>query len=209
MVWFGLFGGGVVRCERGEWSLFNTSNSSLPDDFVWSLAVDHQHHLWIGTFHGRLLKFDGHHWFKYDEEATGFLINSPIWDILVDRDNKVWFATSQGLMLCQPEPTVQVPTPPFASSRADVSVFQNYPNPFNSHTTFAFQLTWTSPVEIMIYNLAGRAVRILDRSIYLADCHHLSWNGLDDRGQPLPSGLYFYSVATSMGTTSRPLLLLR
>lgn len=59
----------------------------------------------------------------------------------------------------------------------------------------------------MIYNLAGSAVRILDRNIYLAGCHHLSWNGLDDRGQLLPNGLYFYPVTTSMGPASRPLLL--
>lgn len=209
VVWFGLFGGGLVRHDHSEWTTFNTSNSPLPDDYIWSLTVDHQHNLWIGTFYGFLLRFDGRCWFRYDVSATGFPINSPIWDLLVASNGNLWIATSDGLISYAIDRTSHLQTDAFCCPFPNVEVPYNFPNPFNSYTNIVFQLFSASPVEIIIYDLTGRAVRLLANSHHHVGQYQLCWNGLDDRGQLVTSGLYFYSIKTSTGTVVRPMLLLR
>lgn len=70
-------------------------------------------------------------------------------------------------------------------------VHPNYPNPFNPSTTLAFDLPATGRVEVVIFNGIGRQVRVLQQGILPAGQHRLQWDGLSDRGEMAPSGLYF------------------
>jgi hypothetical protein len=65
------------------------------------------------------------------------------------------------------------------------------PNPFNPLTRVAFALTRAQPVELAVYDLKGRRLRVLARGIWAADEHVVTWNGRDDRGRELASGVYF------------------
>ncbi|UCE07859.1 MAG: T9SS type A sorting domain-containing protein, partial [bacterium] len=68
-------------------------------------------------------------------------------------------------------------------------LYQNYPNPFNPETTIRFELSAQGNVNLTIYDLLGRKVRtLLDREIG-AGLHQLKWNGKDDSGQSLSSGV--------------------
>jgi len=73
----------------------------------------------------------------------------------------------------------------------EFSLNQNYPNPFNPETTIRFGLPKTANVDIVIYNLTGRQIRQLTKKTYPAGWHDLEWNGLDDLGLQVGSGIYF------------------
>lgn len=89
---------------------------------------------------------------------------------------------------------------------------QNYPNPFNPSTTIQFELTEQAagPIELSIVNLLGGHVRTLSsRSFISAGMHVAKWDGRDDRGQEVASGVYFYRLQTRAGKQVREMTLLR
>ena len=71
---------------------------------------------------------------------------------------------------------------------------QNYPNPFNAATRIYFTLPTSGPVRLKIYSLNGACVRDLINQDRGAGLHMSVWDGCDDAGQPLASGLYIYSL---------------
>jgi flagellar hook assembly protein FlgD len=72
----------------------------------------------------------------------------------------------------------------------------NYPNPFAHGTTFTFQQNQSSPidVEIKIYTLAGRIVRVLRSSSVMDTFVRIEWDGRDEDGDILANGVYLYRV---------------
>ena len=86
---------------------------------------------------------------------------------------------------------------------------QNYPNPFNPATTIAFSLKAAGPVSLRIYDPAGRLIRTLVDGSRTAGNHEVSWNGLDDAGRQVTSGVYFYSLAAGDFVKTRKMILLR
>jgi hypothetical protein len=64
------------------------------------------------------------------------------------------------------------------------------PNPFNPQTSIRFALEQGGPVEIVVYNLRGELVRTLVREERIAGRHVVTWNGRDDRGSQVASGVY-------------------
>ncbi|MFH1214194.1 MAG: DUF4185 domain-containing protein [Candidatus Neomarinimicrobiota bacterium] len=71
---------------------------------------------------------------------------------------------------------------------------QNYPNPFNATTCIAYRLVQPAEVILKIYDLNGRTVRNLVQNRVGAGTHQVIWNGADDGGRSLPSGVYFAQI---------------
>ena len=71
---------------------------------------------------------------------------------------------------------------------------QNYPNPFNPTTTINYQLPIGSKVELTIYNLLGQQIRTLVNTQQSAGAHQVLWNGRDESGKQVTSGIYFYQL---------------
>jgi len=71
---------------------------------------------------------------------------------------------------------------------------QNFPNPFNPSTTITYSVPKTSRVELSIYNMAGQKVRTLVNSTQAASFYKVVWNGKNDSGQSVASGMYFYKL---------------
>jgi len=71
---------------------------------------------------------------------------------------------------------------------------QNYPNPFNPSTTISFTLARAGDIKISILNLLGEKVKHLLAGNYQAGEYHLNWDGTNDNGDLLPSGIYFYKM---------------
>ena len=86
---------------------------------------------------------------------------------------------------------------------------RNYPNPFNSSTTIPFSLSAPSSVRIVIHNLTGQQVRTLTSSPFPSGTHALHWDGRDQQGRDLASGLYLYQLRAGDLTRTRKMLLLR
>ena len=81
----------------------------------------------------------------------------------------------------------------------EYSLGQNYPNPFNPTTRINFDLSKDGRVSIIIYNILGQKVKTLaDNEFYEAGYKTVSWNGRNDVGLDVATGLYFMRVIYRM-----------
>ena len=76
----------------------------------------------------------------------------------------------------------------------EYSLSQNYPNPFNPETRIKFTLPVSSKVRLTVYNLLGEVIRTLANNEYEAGEHNVVWNGRDERGRGVSSGIYLYKI---------------
>jgi len=76
----------------------------------------------------------------------------------------------------------------------EFTVQQNYPNPFNNTTVIPFHLPKSSYVTIDIYNVNGQKVQTIAAKNFKPGLHRISWNGLDQFGKNVSSGIYLYRV---------------
>jgi len=85
----------------------------------------------------------------------------------------------------------------------------NYPNPFNPETTLKFTLSKDSRVSLSIYNLKGQKVKQLVSQLYASGTHQLKWDGTDDKGSALGSGIYFSRLTANGRTMTQKMILLK
>jgi hypothetical protein len=88
-------------------------------------------------------------------------------------------------------------------------LFQNYPNPFNPSTTIQYQLKVSSKVELSVYNLLGQQIRKLVNSSQPAGNYQMEWDGMDETGKAVASGVYIYRIKMGNVQQSRRMILLR
>lgn len=88
-------------------------------------------------------------------------------------------------------------------------VSQNYPNPFNPATSIPYSLPSASRVTVEVFNVLGQRVATLLDEYQSAGDHTIEWQGTDDAGNALPSGIYFYRVATEEQSLTRKMALLK
>jgi hypothetical protein len=86
---------------------------------------------------------------------------------------------------------------------------QNYPNPFNPATTFQFEVPAESRIRLIVYNLLGEAVRTLVDESVEAGLHRATWDGKDDAGRSVVSGVYFYRMEAGDFVSTRKMVLLK
>lgn len=86
---------------------------------------------------------------------------------------------------------------------------QNFPNPFNPVTEFIYQLPRRSSVFINIYNLAGQQVREVFTGIQPGGSYSIRWDGADNSGAPMPSGIYYCQMQTGECVKTRKMVLMR
>ena len=86
---------------------------------------------------------------------------------------------------------------------------QNYPNPFNPSTHIAFSLPQRAEVTVTIYNVLGQQIRTLAQGDYPAGEHQLFWDGRNNSGSTVSSGVYFYRLKTDAYTQTRKMTLLK
>jgi spore coat protein A len=90
-----------------------------------------------------------------------------------------------------------------------VSLEQNVPNPFNPTTHISFSLVERAPVDLSIYNVAGQRVRTLVNRAYPSGNHVVEWDGLDDSGSRVASGVYFYHLKTGGLQITRKMIMVK
>ncbi|MDZ7371770.1 MAG: T9SS type A sorting domain-containing protein [candidate division KSB1 bacterium] len=89
------------------------------------------------------------------------------------------------------------------------SLLPNYPNPFNSTTIIPYRLSENGAVRIEVNDLLGRRIRRLIDEEQTAGEHRVVWNGSDDRGQEVPSGVYFCIMRFKDKESLQRMILLR
>ena len=86
---------------------------------------------------------------------------------------------------------------------------QNYPNPFNPTTTIEYSIGKAQNVRLVIYNALGQKVRTLVNGVQSAGTHRFIWNGKNERGLNVPSGLYFYRLEGDHQVVTKKMILIR
>jgi len=86
---------------------------------------------------------------------------------------------------------------------------QNYPNPFNPTTTIRYSIKQRGHVSLKIYDIEGRLVRTLEDGVKEARSYEKVWDGRNDRGEAVSSGIYFYRLRSNGFSRTRKMVLLR
>jgi len=87
---------------------------------------------------------------------------------------------------------------------------QNYPNPFNPATTIRYSVRERARVQLKIYNVAGQLVTTLvDRVVEGGVEHTVAWDGRNDAGMRVATGVYFYRMTAPDFTKTRKMVLLK
>ena len=92
---------------------------------------------------------------------------------------------------------------------ATFQLLPNYPNPFNPTTTISFNLPTDDRVTLTVYNSLGVPVRTLLSGALSVGTHALQWNGRDDAGNPLPSGVYYAEIVANSGRMRNKMVMVR
>ncbi len=91
----------------------------------------------------------------------------------------------------------------------DLSINQIYPNPFNPSSAISFSLPRGGFTELAIYNIKGQKVKMLNSSVLAAGEHNMVWNGTDESGNKLASGIYFARLSQGTSSKTHKLILIK
>ena len=110
----------------------------------------------------------------------------------------------------QAEDPTDTPDPEVESVPAVAKLHQNVPNPFNPTTTIQFDLARDGQVRLQVFDVAGHLVRTLVNGAMTRGYNQsATWNGLDESGRRVPSGVYFYQLVTDELTATKKMVMLK
>jgi hypothetical protein len=92
---------------------------------------------------------------------------------------------------------------------SEFALGENYPNPFNPETTIEFSLNKADDVTLKIYSITGQLVRTLVNSAMEVGTHQVKFNGQDDFGNMLSSGVYFYQLQSAGQIATNKMILMK
>jgi len=185
---FGWSGSLNVNADKGILVNYLQSGNTFLDD-QWNNFYDGVATVDIKNLTGVTLAATGNYW--YSESTTG-----PV-DVSSPESSHNDDAGPGGDPVQASRELVELLNAEQTSARLPeaVGLAQNYPNSFNPSTVIRFNLPEQAAVTLTIHDVLGRTVRtlILERT-FAAGSHRLEWNGADDAGNALASGVYFYRL---------------
>jgi len=150
-----------------------------------------------------------------DDGATWTNINDGLLHkdataLLIDPDDNLYTGTRGGGVFRGIRQTVSVEADD-AILPGDFVLKQNYPNPFNPSTTISFEVPAPSgqKVTLAIFNVLGRRVRVLVNEKLAPGSHSIAWNGRDQSGKSVASGVYLYRLKAENYQVTKKLILMR
>jgi flagellar hook capping protein FlgD len=103
-----------------------------------------------------------------------------------------------------------VDNPPAVDVPLRTALAQNIPNPFNPMTKISFDLAQNGHVKLRIFDVAGRTVRtLLDKEMQAGRSQNVVWNGLDDAGRRVSTGVYFYRLDAVGVTITKKMVMMK
>jgi hypothetical protein len=131
-------------------------------------------------------------------------------DSLINRARQDSFVVRADAIILQEIPfTVGVEYEVLPNIPNTYSISQNYPNPFNPSTKIQFGLPMSEHVELRIYDVLGREVRNLVNERYDAGMYSVQWNGKNNLGSPVATGMYIYQIRAGQFVQTKKMLLMK
>jgi hypothetical protein len=112
------------------------------------------------------------------------------------------------VMIC-PKPTAVEEEEEGSITPKDFELYQSYPNPFNNQTIIKYDLLKSCQVTLTIYNILGQKVKTLANERQEAGSKIVNWDGKDEKGKDLASGIYFYQLKAGEVTQTKRMALLK
>ena len=197
-------GGLALYEKKGDTWISHPFDLSLSENdhvFLYKgVAIDKQNRFWFENY-GNPVIYDNGEWYFYKNQ------NPQISVLHFDADNTMWFTFNRLLGKFGDVPVFvdndysSVPTP--------FTLDTPYPNPFNMSVTIPFSLPEAARVEVSIYSITGQRVRVLQADRLPAGSHALRWDGRDDSGTVVSSGLYIVRVAGGGKIAMRKVVLVK
>lgn len=94
-------------------------------------------------------------------------------------------------------------------SARDIAILSNHPNPFNPTTSIRYEMSAAQRVELSVFNVSGRLVRVLESGIATAGVHETTWDGRDGHGIAAASGVYYLRLSGEREAVTRKIVLLK
>ncbi|MHB9027159.1 MAG: two-component regulator propeller domain-containing protein, partial [Candidatus Latescibacterota bacterium] len=200
--------GGVSRFDGEKWTRL-TAADGLICDYISTVAVASDGAVWLGGW-GGASRYDGKSFANYTV-ADG-LAHRWVKSIGFDRTGAVWFATygydREGGVTRYFSGVPLIVVSAGAQPEA-VAIRGNYPNPFNPDTTITFSLPRESRTEVAVYSITGQKIHTLATTHFSAGTHSLRWDGRNESGLSVASGVYLAVVNTGNTRSVHRMLLLR
>ena len=210
----GLPAAGVARWDGATW----TPIGDTIQGHVYALASFAGHLVAGGSFllsddpsAGDLVYWDAGAWHGIVDMPIGGAMS------LLPRGDELWIA---GLFQEIRDGAAYIPSYGVAVFEADLTAVESsgggalalrlaHPNPFNPSTTLRFDLGAAGPARLSLHDAQGRRVRVLAEGVFAAGEQVLTWDGRDDAGRALPSGVYFSRLEAEGRVESSKLVLAR
>ncbi len=106
-------------------------------------------------------------------------------------------------------PTEQINNPQDFTSLYYPTIKSVYPNPFNPTTTISFSLPYDSQVVLSIYNIKGQKIKTIMKNCLKSGQHNIVWDGQDESGKHISSGIYFGLLETPDFKTTKKMILIK
>ncbi len=204
--------GNLARWDGEHWSPLGAGVNGHVSDLV----VYRGNLVAVGDFSqaggepaARVAVWDGQNWWPCGAGADAEVLTAAVYQddlYLGGRFSEVDGVPSPGIARWRHDPLVVTPATPVASPSRILGVS---PNPCNPLTTISFSLRRAGNASLRVYDLRGRAVRTVRAGHLDAGDHAATWNGNDDRGVAVASGIYLLKLITVDGQDVKKIVLAR
>ena len=145
----------------------------------------------------------GRRYYQYIQPTS---INPVVWPTTYELNELVWMNDS---LTVEDPPQLIVGVDDDEQIPINYTVSQNYPNPFNPRTTISFSVAKSGYAKLSVYNSRGELIRTLLKENVPSGNYNIDWDGKDDMGKSVSSGLYLYKLEVNGTNQIKKMLLMK
>jgi ligand-binding sensor domain-containing protein len=202
---------GIGVFDQKQWRYIGAKDGILTDQ-TCSIACDSSGNIWLTydyqTGVGKISRYDGQKWqhiIPDGMESDDFMIKP-----YVDNKGAIWFCSNQKILMYQDTTSTKVvDLPNSEEDRNSFFLCQAYPNPFNSTTKIFYKVIKSDFLNLTVYNINGREVVQLINEKHTEGNYELIWNGQDQYGMEVTSGMYLCMLKGDKLRQSNKIILIR
>ena len=147
---------------------------------------------------------------KINITEEGNYLLSGYFDAVYNPDDRALLAGYQGFMaLIEGGLMTSIDDKPAPILPESMELSQNYPNPFNARTSIQFSQANRDNINLSIFDIGGRLVKSLFDGVLPAGSFNVTWDGKDESGAVVASGMYFYTISNSQRSVSKRMIMIK